>query len=206
MRIFLYYNTFYNYIIILFDNKNFLYYNIMSGFINSTSANYGGKVSDTTTNVKQFIVSSRNQAIWIFKNIFINLQSMFIKVQTPAVSKTIGGEKIPVYIDSDLYVTGNIYGTLVNPSDQILKDNIQKKPETKVGELKNLEPKEFTYKENPSQKHYGFIAQDFEKIYPELVNNSVMVYKTINYIELIPLLISKINSMQKEIDELKIHL
>ena len=178
----------------------------MSGFINSTSANYGGKVSDTTTNIKQFIVSTQNQAIWIFKNIFINLQNMFIKVLTPAVSKTIGGEQIPVYIDSDLYVTRTIYGTLFNPSDQILKNNVKKIPDSKVKELKNLEPNEFTYKENTSQLHYGFIAQDFEKIYPELVNNSVMGYKTINYIELVPLLVSKINSMQKEIDELKIHL
>jgi len=178
----------------------------MSNFINSTSQNYGGKVSDITTNVKQFIVGTRNPAIWIFRNIFINLQQVFIKVLTPAINKTIGCEQIPVYIDSDLYVTGTIYGTLFNPSDQILKDNIEKISETKVQELKNLAPKEFTYKENPSQKHYGFIAQDFEQIYPELVSNSVMGYKTINYLELIPLLVSKINSMQKEIDELKIHL
>jgi hypothetical protein len=36
-----------------------------------------------------------------------------------------------------------------------------------------------------------------------LVKDSDFGYKTINYLELIPLLVLKINAMQKEIDELK---
>jgi hypothetical protein len=85
-----------------------------------------------------------------------------------------------------------------------LKDNIEPIEEVKFNELKNLEPKVFNYKKDTSnKKHYGFIAQEIEKVYPELVKDSVFGYKTVNYIELIPLLVSKINCMQKEIDELK---
>ena len=36
-----------------------------------------------------------------------------------------------------------------------------------------------------------------------LSKHSEFGYKTINYVELIPLLVSKIQSMQKEIDDLK---
>jgi hypothetical protein len=51
--------------------------------------------------------------------------------------------------------------------------------------------------------HYGFIAQDMEHIFPELVQyNDALTLKTINYLELIPLLVSKMQKMQMQIDEL----
>ena len=68
----------------------------------------------------------------------------------------------------------------------------------------NLNPVSFKFKDDvKSKEHYGFIAQDVEKLYPELVKNSEMGYKTVNYIELIPILISKIQDMDKEIVALK---
>ena len=154
----------------------------------SSVANYGGRQPDNVQNTKQFVESSSGQATWIYKRLPSGL-----KVQTPA-------NKIsPVYINSDLYVNGSIY----NPSDILLKDNIERIDESKHKEFHLLEPKAFVYKENPQTRHYGFIAQEMEKIYPELVKNSDFGYKTINYMEMIPLLVLKINAMQKEIDELK---
>ena len=155
----------------------------------SSVANYGGRQPDNTQNTKQFVQGTSGQAIWIYKKLPTGL-----KVQTPADAQT------PVFINSDLYVNGSIYNT----SDKNLKDNIEPIEEVKFNELKNLEPKVFNYKKDTSnKKHYGFIAQEIEKVYPELVKDSVFGYKTVNYIELIPLLVSKINCMQKEIDELK---
>lgn len=176
----------------------------------SSIANYGGSVSDSKQSIKQFIVSSpRNLAIW--KNVSYSSPPVTggagadpplnTTLLTPAVSKTPANINIPVYIPTDLYVNGTIYGTLVTPSDQNLKSNIHDISEIKINDFIRLEPKEFTYKSNPEKKHYGFIAQNVENIYPELVNND-NIYKTINYIEIIPLLVSKINAMQKEIDEL----
>ena len=61
-----------------------------------------------------------------------------------------------------------------------------------------------------SHVHYGFIAQDFEKEFPELISvkpdNNMANIKAINYLEIIPLLVSKIQMMQTEIDELKIQI
>jgi hypothetical protein len=179
----------------------------MSDNRTSSVANYGGSVANTTQSVKCFITGPpANLAIW--KNAKYNsLPSGAISnlplnttLLTPAVSKTYNNINIPVYIQTDLYVNGTINGTLVTPSDENLKDNIHSISELKIKEFINLDPKEFTYKSDPLKKHYGFMAQDVEKIYPELVNNSENGYKTINYIEIIPLLVAKINEMQKQID------
>jgi hypothetical protein len=72
----------------------------------------------------------------------------------------------------------------------------------------NLKPSKFTFKNDTSnQIHYGFIAQDFNIEYPELVfikpDKELNNIKAINYLEIIPLLVSKIQHMQNEIDELK---
>jgi hypothetical protein len=88
-----------------------------------------------------------------------------------------------------------------------------------------LKPSQFTFKsDKANQVHYGFIAQEFEEHFPELVTikpisnlnpnpnmspsknpitaNSQNI-KAINYLEILPLLVHKVQSMQLEIDELK---
>lgn len=96
-----------------------------------------------------------------------------------------------------------VEGSLTNSSDITLKKNIENIPKEDNGNILNLEPRIFTYKNDvKEQKHFGLIAQDVEKIYPNLVSNQVG-YKTVNYIEIIPLLISKIKEMQDEISILK---
>jgi hypothetical protein len=155
----------------------------------SSVANYGGKQPDNTQGIKQFVQSPGGQAVWIYKRLPSGLQ-----VQTPA-------DKIrPVYINTDLYVNGSIF----NPSDAILKKDIQNVSREKMDNLLNLNAVSYKLKEDlNSKEHFGFIAQEVEKIYPELVKNSEMGYKTVNYIELIPILVSKIQDLNKEIQELK---
>ena len=155
----------------------------------SSVANYGGKQPDNSQGIKQFVQSPGGQAVWIYKRL-----SSGIQVQTPA-------DKIrPVYINSDLYVNGSIF----NPSDANLKKDINVISREKRDSLIELNPVSFKFKDDVNAKeHYGFIAQEIEKLYPELVKNSEMGYKTVNYIELIPILVSKIQEMDKEIKELK---
>jgi len=155
----------------------------------SSVANYGGKQPDNTQGIKQFVQSPGGQAVWIYKRLPSGIQ-----VQTPA-------DKIrPVYINSDLYVNGSIF----NPSDANLKKDINVISREKADSLIELNPVSFKFKDDVNAKeHYGFIAQEIESLYPELVKNSEMGYKTVNYIELIPILVSKIQEMDKEIKELK---
>lgn len=154
----------------------------------STSANYGGRIDTQQGNIKQFVVAA-NTASWVYKRLQTGLL-----VQTPA-------NKTPVYIDSNLIVTGAIFNT----SDERLKENISKIEDEDVDKLFTINPLIFSYKEDlKHKKHYGVIAQEVEKVFPELVeDNNNYGYKTVNYQELTPIMLAKIKKMQNEIDELK---
>ena len=157
----------------------------------STVANYGGRQPSNTQDIKQFIISPTvSQADWIFSKVSSNGE-IYI---TPA-NKTKS-----VYIYTDLYVNGSIYNT----SDKNNKEDIELISDSKIEKLLDLEPVEYKLKtDSKNRKHYGLIAQDVEEIYPELINKSNLGFKTLNYIELIPLLLLKMKNMQKEIDELR---
>lgn len=89
-------------------------------------------------------------------------------------------------------------------SDVRLKDNIQDIPMNYIDQLVNLKCKQYTFINDTSKTiHYGYIAQDVEQLYPNLVMTNTEQIKSINYIELIPLLIEKINNLESEIIKLK---
>jgi hypothetical protein len=50
---------------------------------------------------------------------------------------------------------------------------------------------------------FGFIAQEFEKVIPELVRTDKDGYKSIDYVKLTPILVVAIQEQQKQIEELK---
>ena len=160
----------------------------------STVANYGGRVVDNQQGVKQFYVSGGAAADWTYK------RSAEGSVVITPVDK-----KYPVYIDNDLIVKKNLYvvGSIYNPSDIKLKENIELISNKEINSLFELNPIKFIYKnDNLKNKHYGLLAQDVEKIFPELVKN-LNDCKTVNYQELVPIMLSKMKIMQLEIDELK---
>jgi hypothetical protein len=78
------------------------------------------------------------------------------------------------------YFAGNVYTTgLYLGSDLKLKKNI-KEVDNALNIITQLQPKNFEYREDgsfkqmklPNGKHYGFIAQDLEKVLPNLVKES----------------------------------
>ena len=108
------------------------------------------------------------------------------------------------------YVTGtggiNITGviTAVNfnsTSDINLKKDIEViQNATEI--LKEINGVKFSWKEN-DVKSIGVIAQDVEKVLPELVQTTDKETKTVNYDGLIGVLIEAIKDQQGQIDELK---
>ncbi len=62
--------------------------------------------------------------------------------------------------------------------------------------------KEFPDKHFTDDKQIGFIAQELEKIYPELVKTDKDGYKMVDYSHLTPILVEAIKEQQKQIDEL----
>jgi hypothetical protein len=86
-------------------------------------------------------------------------------------------------------------------SDIKLKKNITN-IENPLDKILSLEGKNYEWKEKTKPgKQYGLIAQEVEKIIPELVSQGET--KSVNYTGLIPVLIEAIKDQQKQIDDLK---
>ncbi|MBA4322616.1 MAG: hypothetical protein C0408_07350 [Odoribacter sp.] len=126
------------------------------------------------------------------------------------------------------YFNGNVYviGTVTQTSDKNLKKNIlplsgslkkvlnlqgvtyEWKSETELAsanlrkgvDVKESEQQSFNF---PKGVQLGVIAQDVEKILPELVQTDADGLKSVDYIKMIPLLIEAIKDQQKQIEELK---
>ncbi len=161
------------------------------------AANYGGKVNNTSSYVRGFIPGLTGN-LWKIQNSHVDN----INVLTPNSSN----------YDS-VYVPGNLYvdGSIINPSDLNLKQNIEVINPLLTNKLLELNPAKYTLKKDETNKiHYGFIAQDIEQIFPELVEkkpigltHSDTYIKAVNYIEIIPLLVSKIKMIEEELKILR---
>jgi hypothetical protein len=156
------------------------------------TGNYGGKVGTTSTYIKTFN-SNVIPETWIYGTYNNN------KTITTAVPK------IDVYVQKDLYIAGN----LIQLSDERFKQNIEPPPENACELLMQVKPRKYEFIESVEDGfHYGFIAQEVEKLFPSLVKTTIDVTskkekKAVNYLEFIPLLLLKIQDLQKQVDELK---
>ena len=116
-----------------------------------------------------------------------------------------------LHISGDVVVTQDItafYGS----SDKRLKTNIEQieDPINIVEQLNgvsfywNETAKKINGKLDLNKKEIGLIAQEVEKVVPEVVKPGLENYMAINYDKLTPLLIEAIKSQQKQIDELNL--
>lgn len=132
------------------------------------------------------------------------------------------------------YFNGNVYvaGTVTSTSDASKKKNVEELTGA-LDIIDQLEPKKYDYIDDsdlslPTEKQYGFLAQDLEKVLPELVKDVETfappaqaadgeegeygdpeitgTIKSVNYIALIPVLVEAIQEQQAEIDALKAEL
>ena len=100
-------------------------------------------------------------------------------------------------------------GAIVHASDRRLKKDIE---DLSYGlkELLLLQPKQYNWKNRKLAKYksFGFIAQEVREIMPELVLESDNVNQTlsVNYTEIIPILLNAIQEQQQEIEKLKVEL
>jgi len=92
-------------------------------------------------------------------------------------------------------------GKALPSSDERLKKNIHTitNPIEKVSALRGVS---FEYKET-GQKQIGFIAQEIEKIIPEVVGENPDGYKGVQYQNVVGLLVEAIKEQQNQIDELR---
>lgn len=144
---------------------------------------------------------------------------------TSETSAYISG-KYAGYFYGQTYVNGNIYATdFVSSSDERLKTDISQIKEEALVSVRRLNPVQYRFQQVETERtvadtlsekstffspdmdfervHYGFIAQEVKKLYPNLVHEDGEGYMSINYVELIPLLVMALQEMSEEIENLK---
>lgn len=123
---------------------------------------------------------------------------------------TIGVESLILTLNSDGNAT--LEGNLTQSSDLRYKTNITAIPNS-LEKLLNLngvyydwKREEFPNKAFSEEKQIGVIAQEVEKLFPELVHTDEDGYKSVAYSKLTPILIEAIKEQQAQIEDLKAQL
>ena len=109
-----------------------------------------------------------------------------------------------------MQVNGNLrVNTTTYTSDKKYKNNILP-IENAISKINNIEGVKYNWntelfpKMNFDRKiHFGVLAQDIEKVYPNLVFTDEWGNKAVNYTELIPVIIEATKEQQSEIEILK---
>ena len=131
------------------------------------------------------------------------------------VPTTMGNnEKYAGYFSDTVKVSGTLIATDVSvTSDARFKEDIKEIAQEQIDNIHMLHPVSYKLKQDSAWQydidakelqeiHYGLIAQDVQKIYPNLVYQRGEQL-SINYIELIPLLIKTVQELSAEVEELK---
>ena len=111
-----------------------------------------------------------------------------------------------------VYYNGNYFS---HYSDMRLKENVEPL-KTTLDKLKQLDAFAFNYKQEmmpegilPKGDHYGLSAQEVQKVFPEVVTEvshptkSDESYLSLNYVEMVPVLVQAINEQQEIIEGLE---
>ncbi len=117
----------------------------------------------------------------------------------------------------------SVISTVTFPSDERLKKDI-KVEENLLSKIKQLNPVNYYFKQEkektglnlPTELHHGFIAQELEKVFPELIkevksplfdngNKQIGSFdvKTVNYIELISVLVGAVKELSSKVETLE---
>jgi len=120
------------------------------------------------------------------------------------------------YFAGNVKVTGTLTASSVTTtSDMRLKENIQDLNQSAAKNIQLLRPVEYklkpdsiqhVYQENAFEmkvNHYGLLAQEVQEVFPNIVYEGQDGYMSINYTELIPVLIKSVQDLSAEVTELK---
>ncbi len=106
---------------------------------------------------------------------------------------------------TDLTASGSITAvSFIYSSDARLKENV-KRLDNALEKIQALEGVSFNWKSSGASE-IGLIAQDVERVVPELVVTSDEGLKAVKYGNIVALLIEAVKDQQAEIDSLKIEL
>lgn len=96
----------------------------------------------------------------------------------------------------------------MNVVEYNLKSRLSEMPDDIASEKAEKVKKSYEYlkkkdEEMTSRRHFGVNAEELQKLYPDLVLEGQDGYLSVNYSELVPLLIRSIQALKQELDEVK---
>jgi hypothetical protein len=125
--------------------------------------------------------------------------STLIGLQTPSGPLLIGNNGVGVTALGSITATNFIVS-----SDKNIKENIVDARDTYLNDLLKLRVVNYNLtKDEKKTKQLGFIAQEVEEVFPSVVQDTGSGIKGISQTALIPMLVSAIQSLKKELDDLK---
>lgn len=169
----------------------FLYNNV---FITAKTAGTIGATDNPITDLTN----------WNADGAFANLT-----VGNPTIDKiTITGKNLAVEGDSEFDGSVWIQGAANFPSDVRLKKNIATLTGVlgKISQLRGVSYEFIDQHVSATGPQIGVIAQELQKVYPELVNQAKDGYLAVNYTMLTAVLIQATKEQQAQIDELKLQM
>lgn len=117
-----------------------------------------------------------------------------------------GGGSDHIGSRSGMTILENLFNMNVvecNLKGRLFEDNLEDVGPEKAEELER--ELEFLKKEEQkmaSRRHFGVDARELQKIYPGLVLEGQDGYLSVNYLEMVPLVIRSIQELKQELDEL----
>ena len=84
--------------------------------------------------------------------------------------------------------------------EEVPKDVDPEKAEKLKKELEFLKKED---QKMTSRRHFGVDARELQKVYPDLVLEGQDGYLSVNYLEMVPIVIRSIQELKQELDELK---
>lgn len=184
------------------------------------------EVSDSNaSSTKLFVFSSASvDVLSIYKNNTVEISSGSLVVTGSVLISGSAGVELTaigtVSVISGSLAVGNISPSATvgridasndvvafSTSDERLKINIAP-IHGSMGKVNSISGVEFDWISNPeihgnSGHDVGVIAQEIEKVLPEVVTTRDNGYKAVKYEKIVPLLIEAIKDLQRQIDELK---
>lgn len=136
--------------------------------------------------------SSASEGLTFYNTVMDSSLSMYLSPSGLTFFNVDTGD-IVATIDS----TSGVYSSL---SDSRLKENINSISNSDL--LYNLNPIDFNFI-NSTKKSYGFLAQEVESVFPELVKTVGEDTKTLDYTSIIPLLVKEIQLLNQRITTLE---
>lgn len=100
----------------------------------------------------------------------------------------------------DIFSNGDFFAdTYLATSDERHKDNIQDMEDLP---LTAITPVSFNWvdKKKDQSDKYGFIAQDIAKLYPNIVNTNTTKHYSMDYLQIVPLIVKQLKSLKCEMD------